>query len=126
MAAVDSGKKKRGGKVFGSLERGLDKMITMLTPSKRRALRDGPRKIKVKTHPTYAADDTVPHKDHTQSIPLFVLLLGAVQRYSDKPNQPRPGPQPDPLNTAREEHRLYAERVNEKQSIPFLISTPSF
>lgn len=43
----DSGKKKRGGKVFGSLERGLDKVITMLTPSKRRALRDGPRKIKV-------------------------------------------------------------------------------
>lgn len=43
----DSGKKKRGGKVFGSLERGLDKMINMLTPSKRRALRDGPRKIKV-------------------------------------------------------------------------------
>lgn len=43
----DSGKKKRGGKVFGSLERGLDKMINMLTPSKRRALRDGPRKIRV-------------------------------------------------------------------------------
>lgn len=41
------GKKKRGGKVFGSLERGLDKVITMLTPSKRRALRDAPRKIKV-------------------------------------------------------------------------------
>lgn len=40
----DSGKKKRGGKMFGSLERGLDKVITMLTPSKRR---DGPRKIKV-------------------------------------------------------------------------------
>uniref|UniRef100_A0A674PLP5 Maternal embryonic leucine zipper kinase n=1 Tax=Takifugu rubripes TaxID=31033 RepID=A0A674PLP5_TAKRU len=38
----DSGKKKRGGKVFGSLERGLDKVINMLTPSKRRALRDGP------------------------------------------------------------------------------------
>ncbi|XP_074540808.1 maternal embryonic leucine zipper kinase [Halichoeres trimaculatus] len=52
MAAVDSGKKKRGGKVFGSLERGLDKMITMLTPSKRRALRDGPRKIKVQYNVT--------------------------------------------------------------------------
>lgn len=34
--------------MFGSLERGLDKVITMLTPSKRRALRDGPRKIKVR------------------------------------------------------------------------------
>ncbi|XP_077427011.1 maternal embryonic leucine zipper kinase [Vanacampus margaritifer] len=42
----DSGKKRRGGRVFGSLERGLDKVITMLTPSKRRALRDNPRKIK--------------------------------------------------------------------------------
>uniref|UniRef100_A0A673C8A7 Maternal embryonic leucine zipper kinase n=1 Tax=Sphaeramia orbicularis TaxID=375764 RepID=A0A673C8A7_9TELE len=48
----DSGKKKRAGKVFGSLERGLDKMITMLTPSKRRALRDGPRKIKVQYNVT--------------------------------------------------------------------------
>ncbi|XP_068448064.1 maternal embryonic leucine zipper kinase [Clinocottus analis] len=48
----DSGKKKRGGKVFGSLERGLDKMITMLTPSKRRALRDGPRKIKAQYNVT--------------------------------------------------------------------------
>ncbi|XP_077380315.1 maternal embryonic leucine zipper kinase isoform X1 [Festucalex cinctus] len=42
----DSGKKRMGGRVFGSLERGLDKVITMLTPSKRRALRDNPRKIK--------------------------------------------------------------------------------
>ncbi|XP_076584958.1 maternal embryonic leucine zipper kinase [Chaetodon auriga] len=48
----DSGKKKRGGKMFGSLERGLDKMITMLTPSKRRALRDGPRKIKAQYNVT--------------------------------------------------------------------------
>ncbi|KAF3852128.1 hypothetical protein F7725_005483 [Dissostichus mawsoni] len=48
----DSGKKKRAGKVFGSLERGLDKMITMLTPSKRRALRDGPRKIKAQYNVT--------------------------------------------------------------------------
>lgn len=43
----DSGKRKRTGKMFGSLERGLDKVITMLTPSKRRGPRDGPRKIKV-------------------------------------------------------------------------------
>ncbi|KAM9313748.1 maternal embryonic leucine zipper kinase isoform 1-T2 [Pholidichthys leucotaenia] len=48
----DSGKKKRGGKVFGSLERGLDKVITMLTPSKRRAQRDGPRKIKAQYNVT--------------------------------------------------------------------------
>ncbi|MEQ2251579.1 hypothetical protein ILYODFUR_012476, partial [Ilyodon furcidens] len=48
----DSGKKKRGGKMFGSLERGLDKVITMLTPSKRRALRDTPRKIKAQYNVT--------------------------------------------------------------------------
>ncbi|XP_053274540.1 maternal embryonic leucine zipper kinase [Pleuronectes platessa] len=53
MAVIgDSGKKKRGGKVFGSLERGLDKVITMLTPSKRRGLRDGPRKIKAQYNVT--------------------------------------------------------------------------
>uniref|UniRef100_A0A3P8PVE4 Maternal embryonic leucine zipper kinase n=1 Tax=Astatotilapia calliptera TaxID=8154 RepID=A0A3P8PVE4_ASTCA len=43
---------KRGGKMFGSLERGLDKVITMLTPNKRRALRDGPRKIKAQYNVT--------------------------------------------------------------------------
>ncbi|XP_034714341.1 maternal embryonic leucine zipper kinase [Etheostoma cragini] len=48
----DSEKKKRGGKVFGSLERGLDKMITMLTPGKKRALRVGPRKIKAQYNVT--------------------------------------------------------------------------
>uniref|UniRef100_A0AAX7UDU5 Maternal embryonic leucine zipper kinase n=1 Tax=Astatotilapia calliptera TaxID=8154 RepID=A0AAX7UDU5_ASTCA len=40
------------GKMFGSLERGLDKVITMLTPNKRRALRDGPRKIKAQYNVT--------------------------------------------------------------------------
>lgn len=40
--------------MFGSLERGLDKVISMLTPNKRRALREGPRKIKVhESHPHY-------------------------------------------------------------------------
>ncbi|RVE76412.1 hypothetical protein OJAV_G00007290 [Oryzias javanicus] len=48
----ESGKKKRAGKMFGSLERGLDKVITMLTPSKRKALRDGPRKIKAQYNVT--------------------------------------------------------------------------
>uniref|UniRef100_A0A8C6UNF7 Maternal embryonic leucine zipper kinase n=1 Tax=Neogobius melanostomus TaxID=47308 RepID=A0A8C6UNF7_9GOBI len=53
MAATeDSGKKRRAGKMFGSLERGLDKVITMLTPSKRRGPRDGPRKIKVQYNVT--------------------------------------------------------------------------
>nr|XP_033812667.1 maternal embryonic leucine zipper kinase isoform X2 [Geotrypetes seraphini] len=44
---LDSTQKKKGGKVFGSLERGLDRMRTMLTPSKRKgSTRDGPRKLR--------------------------------------------------------------------------------
>lgn len=47
-AHVDSSQKKRKAKIFGSLERGLDKVITMLTPSKKKRLaRDYPRKLKV-------------------------------------------------------------------------------
>ncbi|XP_051558308.1 maternal embryonic leucine zipper kinase isoform X1 [Myxocyprinus asiaticus] len=49
---VDSGPKRKGAKVFGSLERGLDKVITMLTPSKKRGPRDGPRKIKAQYNVT--------------------------------------------------------------------------
>ncbi|XP_063313344.1 maternal embryonic leucine zipper kinase [Pelobates fuscus] len=47
QAHLDSAQKKKGAKVFGSLERGLDKMITMLTPSKRKGFtREGPRKLR--------------------------------------------------------------------------------
>ncbi|XP_025929053.1 maternal embryonic leucine zipper kinase isoform X3 [Apteryx mantelli] len=47
LAHVDSSQKKRRAKMFGSLERGLDKVITMLTPSKKkRCSTDGPRKLK--------------------------------------------------------------------------------
>ncbi|XP_072011216.1 maternal embryonic leucine zipper kinase [Engystomops pustulosus] len=47
QAHLDSAQKKKGAKVFGSLERGLDKVITMLTPSKRKGCtRDGPRKLR--------------------------------------------------------------------------------
>ncbi|XP_064295121.1 maternal embryonic leucine zipper kinase isoform X2 [Phalacrocorax carbo] len=47
LAHVDSSQKKRKAKIFGSLEKGLDKVITMLTPSKRkRHARDRPRKLK--------------------------------------------------------------------------------
>ncbi|XP_072260640.1 maternal embryonic leucine zipper kinase [Pyxicephalus adspersus] len=47
QAHLDSAQKKKGGKVFGSLERGLDKVITMLTPSKRKGCaKDGPRKLR--------------------------------------------------------------------------------
>ncbi|KAF4071647.1 hypothetical protein AMELA_G00275720 [Ameiurus melas] len=49
---VDSGQKRKAGKVFGSLERGLDKVITMLTPSKRKGARDGPRRIKAQYNVT--------------------------------------------------------------------------
>ncbi|CAJ0965667.1 unnamed protein product [Ranitomeya imitator] len=47
QAHLDGAQKKKGTKVFGSLERGLDKVITMLTPSKRKGyVRDGPRKLR--------------------------------------------------------------------------------
>ncbi|NXN48903.1 MELK kinase, partial [Rynchops niger] len=47
VAHVTCSQKKRKAKVFGSLERGLDKVITMLTPSKKkRCTRDCPRKLK--------------------------------------------------------------------------------
>ncbi|XP_019327972.1 PREDICTED: maternal embryonic leucine zipper kinase [Aptenodytes forsteri] len=47
LAHVDSSQKKRKAKIFGSLERGLDKVITMLTPNKKkRSTRDRPRKLK--------------------------------------------------------------------------------
>ncbi|XP_072880087.1 maternal embryonic leucine zipper kinase isoform X2 [Hemitrygon akajei] len=49
----ESSQKKKGTKMFGSLERGLDKVITMLTPSKRkRPFKDGPRKIKAQYNVT--------------------------------------------------------------------------
>ncbi|NXU00487.1 MELK kinase, partial [Buphagus erythrorhynchus] len=47
LAHVDSSQKKRKAKIFGSFERGLDKVITMLTPSKKkRCTRGCPRKLK--------------------------------------------------------------------------------
>lgn len=79
--------------MFGSLERGLDKMITMLTPSKRRALRDGPRKIKVHRRHTPRHLFCVPGKVlYTHSMSLSLSPQGTVQRHSDQSDQPRPGP----------------------------------
>ncbi|XP_041041348.1 maternal embryonic leucine zipper kinase isoform X2 [Carcharodon carcharias] len=53
QANGESSQKKKGAKVFGSLERGLDKMITMLTPSKRKKpFKDGPRRIKAQYNVT--------------------------------------------------------------------------
>uniref|UniRef100_A0A803T8F7 Maternal embryonic leucine zipper kinase n=1 Tax=Anolis carolinensis TaxID=28377 RepID=A0A803T8F7_ANOCA len=47
QAHMESGQKRKGTKMFGSLERGLDKVITMLTPNKRKgSAKDGPRKLK--------------------------------------------------------------------------------
>ncbi|XP_075267017.1 maternal embryonic leucine zipper kinase [Opisthocomus hoazin] len=47
LAHVGSSQKKRKAKIFGSLERGLDKVKTMLTPrKKKRSTRDRPRKLK--------------------------------------------------------------------------------
>lgn len=47
LAHVDSSQKKKKAKLFGSLERGLDKVITMLTPGKKKRFsRQRPRKLK--------------------------------------------------------------------------------
>lgn len=45
---VEETPKRKGTKVFGSLEKGLDKVITVLTRSKRKgSVKDGPRRLKV-------------------------------------------------------------------------------
>ncbi|XP_038625787.1 maternal embryonic leucine zipper kinase isoform X1 [Tachyglossus aculeatus] len=47
QAHMESAQKKKGMGVFGSLERGLDKVITMFTPSKRKgSAGDGPRRLR--------------------------------------------------------------------------------
>lgn len=52
QAHVEDTPKRKGTKVFGSLERGLDKVITALTRSKRRGpARGGPRRTKVSALP---------------------------------------------------------------------------
>ncbi|XP_047280152.1 maternal embryonic leucine zipper kinase isoform X14 [Homo sapiens] len=48
QAHMEETPKRKGAKVFGSLERGLDKVITVLTRSKRKgSARDGPRRLKL-------------------------------------------------------------------------------
>ncbi|XP_064435035.1 maternal embryonic leucine zipper kinase isoform X4 [Mirounga angustirostris] len=48
QAHVEDTPKRKGTKVFGSLERGLDKVITVLTRSKKKgSAKDGPRRLKL-------------------------------------------------------------------------------
>ncbi|XP_032164223.1 LOW QUALITY PROTEIN: maternal embryonic leucine zipper kinase [Mustela erminea] len=48
QAHVEDTPKRKGTKVFGSLERGLDRVITVLTRSKRKgSAKDGPRRLKL-------------------------------------------------------------------------------
>ncbi|XP_073907553.1 maternal embryonic leucine zipper kinase isoform X2 [Castor canadensis] len=48
QAHMEDTPKRKGTKVFGSLERGLDKVITVLTRSKRKgSVKDGPRRLKL-------------------------------------------------------------------------------
>ena len=48
LAHVDSSQKKRKAKLLGGLERGLEKVITVLPPGKKKQFsRRGPRKLKV-------------------------------------------------------------------------------
>ncbi|XP_009876185.1 PREDICTED: maternal embryonic leucine zipper kinase [Apaloderma vittatum] len=52
---LNSNPRKRKAKIFGNIERGLDKVITMLTPSKKkRPIRDRPRKVKAHYNVTTA------------------------------------------------------------------------
>lgn len=48
QAHMEDTPKRKGTNVFGSLERGLDKVLTALTRSKKRgSAKDGPRRRKV-------------------------------------------------------------------------------
>ncbi|XP_004457327.1 maternal embryonic leucine zipper kinase isoform X3 [Dasypus novemcinctus] len=48
QAHIEDTPKRKGAKVFGSLEKGLDKVITVLTRSKRKgSAKDGPRRLKL-------------------------------------------------------------------------------
>ncbi|XP_064032673.1 maternal embryonic leucine zipper kinase [Pogoniulus pusillus] len=76
-AQVGSSQKKRKAKIFGSLERGLDKVITMLTPSKkRRCTRDGPRKLKAHYNVTTTQ---LLNPDHVLSDLMAVLSKKQVE-----------------------------------------------
>ncbi|KAM5192121.1 maternal embryonic leucine zipper kinase [Mantella aurantiaca] len=76
QAHLDSAQRKKGGKVFGSLERGLDKVITMLTPSKRKGcVRDGPRKLRAHYNVTMT---TLLNPDHILNELTRVLPLKNV------------------------------------------------
>lgn len=59
--------------MFGSLERGLDKMINMLTPNRKRGLREGPRKIKVDLVTHLLARAPPPHDPLNNSPPCMRL-----------------------------------------------------
>ncbi|XP_074056531.1 maternal embryonic leucine zipper kinase isoform X2 [Macrotis lagotis] len=53
QAHRDSPPKRKGTKMFGSFERGLDKVITMLTPNKKKgSARDGPRRLRAQYNVT--------------------------------------------------------------------------
>jgi hypothetical protein len=55
--------KRKGTKVFGSLERGLDKVITVLTRSKRKgSVKDGPRRLKVSGLEFFSSLSSPPNK----------------------------------------------------------------
>lgn len=117
-ATTDSGKKKRTGKVFGSLERGLDKMINMLTPNRKRGLREGPRKIKVDMSDAPPSLLLCPPRDVNGPPSPRPSPIGPVQRDADQSDRPRPGPRASPLHPVGEKYRLCTERVNELNGCP--------
>ncbi|NXP55313.1 MELK kinase, partial [Heliornis fulica] len=77
LAHVGSNQKKRKAKIFGSIERSLDKMITMLTPSKRkRFTREQPRKLKAHCNVTTTQ---LLDPDHLLNELITVLSLKHVE-----------------------------------------------
>ena len=57
QAHVEDTPKRKGTKVFGSLERGLDKVITVLSRSKRKgSAKGGPRRLKVSALDLFTVD----------------------------------------------------------------------
>lgn len=72
QAHIEEIPKRKGTKVFRSLERGLDKVITVLTRSKRRgSAKDWPRRLKVSGLGFFAMD----FRSWLLTGPLFFFFL---------------------------------------------------
>ncbi|OWK02235.1 hypothetical protein Celaphus_00018054 [Cervus elaphus hippelaphus] len=80
---VEETPKRKGTKVFGSLEKGLDKVITVLTRSKRKgSVKDGPRRLKRPAEDIlYEAAERGPVKHSELVLRPAILQLPQAQGY---------------------------------------------